>query len=128
MIDGETYADRGISTRRGTTNGENDGGIVVLPLVANKCDKAETDKLRGHLRGFLTTDDRGEITEPLERCEGGKAVTIIDELRPSRTGRLTICRVVELDALCTFVIGGCGIDVLACRLRIVCLAADEATE
>lgn len=128
MLDGDTYADRGIATRRGATNGENDGGIVVLPLVANKGDKAKTDKLRSHLRGFFATDDRCEITEPLECSESGKTVTMIDGLRSSRTGGLAISKVVELDALCTFVISGCRIDVLARRLGIVCLAADEATE
>jgi len=65
MIDGEMYADRGIATRHRAMNGENDGGIVVLLLVANKGHKAETDKLRSNLHGFLATDDRGEITEPL---------------------------------------------------------------
>ena len=71
-----TYANRRISTRRRTTDGEDDGGVIVLPLVADKGNEAETNKLRSHLCGFFTTDDGGKITEPLEGGEGGKAVTM----------------------------------------------------
>ena len=78
MAYGETYANRGIATRRRTTNGENDGGIVVLAPVADKGDEAETNKLRSHLRGFLATDDGGKIAEPLEGGEGGKTVALGD--------------------------------------------------
>ena len=81
----QTYADRGIATRRRTTNGENDSGIVVLALVANKGDEAETNKLRSHLRGFLTTDYGGKIAEPLEGSESGKAVALGDGMGLSRT-------------------------------------------
>ena len=129
MTNGQAYADRRVSTRGRAANGKNDGRIVVLALIAHESDEAETDKLRSHLRGLFASDDGGKITEPLEGCEGGKAVALGDGLRPSRSGRLAICNVHELDAPGALVISGCGIGVLACRLLgVVCLAADEATK
>ena len=71
-----THTNGRISTWCRPTNGEDDGGIVVLPLVADKGNEAKTNKLRSHLGGFFTTDDGGKIAEPLEGGEGGKAVSM----------------------------------------------------
>ncbi len=64
-----TYTNGRISSKCRTTNGEDDGGIIVLALVADKGNEAETNKLRCHLCSFSTTDG-GKIAEPLR----GKAV------------------------------------------------------
>jgi hypothetical protein len=71
-----TYTNGRISTRCRTTNGEDDGGIIVLALVADKGNEAKTNKLRCHLCSFFTTDDGGKIAEPLEGGEGGKTVLV----------------------------------------------------
>ncbi len=71
-----TYTNGRISSRCRTTNGEDDGRIIVLALVADKSNEAETNKLRCHLCGFFTTDDGRKIAEPLEGSEGGKAVAM----------------------------------------------------
>ncbi len=68
-----TYTNERVSSRCRTTNGENDGGIIVLAPVTDKGNEAETNNMRCHLCGFFTTDDGGKITEPLE---GGKAVAV----------------------------------------------------
>jgi hypothetical protein len=123
-----TYTNGRISTRRRTTDGEDDGRIIVLALIADKGNEAKTNKLRSHLCSFFTTDDGGKIAEPLEGGEGGKAVAMSHQLRLSGTRRLAICHVHDLDTLGPFVVSGCGIEGL-CRLwGIVGLAADETTE
>jgi hypothetical protein len=71
-----TYTNGRISTRCGTTNGEDDGGIIVLALVADEGNEAETNKLRCHLCSFFTTDDGGKIAEPLEGGKGGETVAM----------------------------------------------------
>lgn len=124
----ETYANGRIATRRRAANGEDDGGIIVLTLVANKADEAETHKVGSHLCCFLTTDDGGKIAEPLEGGESGKAVTMNDGLILSRGGGLPVCNIHELDALGPFVVSGCSIQVLADLWGIVGQAADEATK
>ena len=73
-----TYAHGRISTRCRTTNGEDDGGIIVLALVADKSNEAKTNKLGCHLCSFFTSDDGGKIAEPLEGGEGRKTVAMSD--------------------------------------------------
>ena len=68
-----TYPNRGTG-RGGTTHGEDDRRVVILALIANQGDKAETDELGSHLGSFLPTNDRRKITEPLERSHGGETV------------------------------------------------------
>ena len=57
----DTYANGRVPSWGRPSDSEDDGGIVVLSLVTDQCDEAESDKLGGHLGGLLTTDDGGEV-------------------------------------------------------------------
>src|SRR5579859_5795103 len=105
-----TYANGRIASWGRTADGKDDGGVIVLALVADESDKTKTDKLSSHLGRFLTTDNGGKIAEPLEGSKCGKAVAMRDG--SSRAGGLAICDIHELYALCTLVVCGCEIEVL----------------
>ena len=125
----KAYSNRG--TRRGrTTDGKNDGRVVVLALIADEGDKAETDKLSSHLRSFLPTDDGCEITEPLKCSHGGKTVLLDGCCRAAHDGLCSLGDVHESETLGALLISlkrfdGLGLGALR---GIVRLATNEAAE
>ena len=71
-----TYAHGRVTTRSRAAHSEDDSGVIVLPLIADQGDKPEPNELRGHLRSLFTSDDRGEVAEPLQGGDGRKAVLV----------------------------------------------------
>ena len=123
----KTCVNRRITARSRAAYGEDDGRVVVLPLVTDESDEAETNKLRSHLSSFLPSHDRGEIAEPLQSTDRSKAVFVYDSTASNRWLR-SFLNIHQLCAFCTFMVLGKSIGGIRTGRRVIWLATDEAAE
>lgn len=127
MID-KTHANRRIATGSRTSDGEDDGRIVVFPFVADQRDEAETDKLRRHLCRFLSPHDGRKVTEPLESRDCGKAIFVYNGCF-AQDGLGPFLYVHELNTLGTLVVLMESVLGYGSVLRrVIWLTSDEPTE
>ena len=124
----QTHTNGRVTAGSRTSNGENDGRIVVLPLVADQSDEAKANKLCCHLCGFLSPYNGRKVAKPLERRDGGKTIFVYDSLFAQE--RLCFFLYVhELHAFGSLVV--LLKSVLRCDgilRRVVGLASDETTK
>ena len=114
--------------RGGTTDGENDRRVVVLALIADEGDKAETNKLCGHLRSFLPTNDRCKVAEPFKGGYGGKTVLLDGCSRTTDYWLRTLGDVHESEAFRTFLVCPVRVKRLEVLRGVVWLTTDETAE